>query len=250
MVAYHCGRAAQPAACRASSRQPSRSCVDFVDGLVKDTFHGDEQIHRAARHHHLLPGVPRQLHGHPAGRCAAGRRQGVRGRAPAHGGDRRHQHDGRHGARGLPSDPVGRHQAQGLRPLLQANGSPRRSMLMASVRWLLAPVNFILRVIEEAVRPLSLSLRLFGNMYAGELIFLLIACFTLGAALNHCFDLSSRRRPVLRRRRLDRLSLPDHHAAGVHFHGADHRVCGHRGREALILFFETPKTDGDKIMEH
>jgi F-type H+-transporting ATPase subunit a len=49
----------------------------------------------------------------------------------------------------------------------------------------LAPINFILRVIEEAVRPLSLSLRLFGNMYAGELIFLLIACFTLGAALNH-----------------------------------------------------------------
>jgi F-type H+-transporting ATPase subunit a len=49
----------------------------------------------------------------------------------------------------------------------------------------LAPINFVLRFIEEAVRPLSLSLRLFGNMYAGELIFLLIACFTLGAALNH-----------------------------------------------------------------
>jgi F-type H+-transporting ATPase subunit a len=50
---------------------------------------------------------------------------------------------------------------------------------------LLAPINFVLRIIEEAVRPLSLSLRLFGNMYAGELIFLLIACFTLGAALDH-----------------------------------------------------------------
>ena len=50
---------------------------------------------------------------------------------------------------------------------------------------LLAPINFILRVIEEVVRPLSLSLRLFGNMYAGELIFLLIACFTLGAAPDH-----------------------------------------------------------------
>jgi F-type H+-transporting ATPase subunit a len=50
---------------------------------------------------------------------------------------------------------------------------------------LLAPINFLLRIIEEAVRPLSLSLRLFGNMYAGELIFLLIACFTLGAALTH-----------------------------------------------------------------
>ncbi len=50
---------------------------------------------------------------------------------------------------------------------------------------LLAPINLLLRLIEELVRPLSLSLRLFGNMYAGELIFLLIACFTLDAALNH-----------------------------------------------------------------
>ena len=50
---------------------------------------------------------------------------------------------------------------------------------------LLAPINFAFRVIEEVVRPLSLSMRLFGNMYAGELIFLLIACFTLGAALDH-----------------------------------------------------------------
>ena len=49
----------------------------------------------------------------------------------------------------------------------------------------LAPVNFLFRLIEEAVRPLSLSMRLFGNMYAGELIFLLIACFTLGATLSH-----------------------------------------------------------------
>src|SRR5271165_2369844 len=50
---------------------------------------------------------------------------------------------------------------------------------------LLAQINFAFRVIEEVVRPLSLSMRLFGNMYAGELIFLLIACFTLGAALDH-----------------------------------------------------------------
>ena len=50
---------------------------------------------------------------------------------------------------------------------------------------LLAPINLLLRLIEEGVRPLSLSLRLFGNMYAGELIFLLIACFTLDATLNH-----------------------------------------------------------------
>ena len=53
------------------------------------------------------------------------------------------------------------------------------------LKLVLAPINFAFRVIEEVVRPLSLSMRLFGNMYAGELIFLLIACFTLGAALNH-----------------------------------------------------------------
>ena len=54
-----------------------------------------------------------------------------------------------------------------------------------ALKILLAPINFAFRVIEEVVRPLSLSMRLFGNMYAGELIFLLIACFTLDAALNH-----------------------------------------------------------------
>lgn len=48
---------------------------------------------------------------------------------------------------------------------------------------LLAVPNLLLRVIEEAVRPVSLSLRLFGNMYAGELIFILIAAMTLGASL-------------------------------------------------------------------
>jgi F-type H+-transporting ATPase subunit a len=48
----------------------------------------------------------------------------------------------------------------------------------------LAPVNLLLRLIEEAVRPISLSLRLFGNMYAGELIFILIALMTLGASLS------------------------------------------------------------------
>lgn len=37
------------------------------------------------------------------------------------------------------------------------------------------PVNFIFRIVEECVKPLSLSLRLFGNMFAGELIFILIA---------------------------------------------------------------------------
>lgn len=37
------------------------------------------------------------------------------------------------------------------------------------------PFNLILKVVEELAKPLSLGLRLFGNLYAGELIFILIA---------------------------------------------------------------------------
>ncbi len=40
--------------------------------------------------------------------------------------------------------------------------------------WLF-PVNVFLRLIEEFAKPISLGLRLFGNLYAGELIFILIA---------------------------------------------------------------------------
>ena len=41
--------------------------------------------------------------------------------------------------------------------------------------WWLMPVNVFFRLVEEFAKPLSLSLRLFGNMFAGELIFVLIA---------------------------------------------------------------------------
>ena len=39
----------------------------------------------------------------------------------------------------------------------------------------LFPLNIVLRVAEDLAKPLSLALRLFGNMFAGELIFFLIA---------------------------------------------------------------------------
>jgi len=39
----------------------------------------------------------------------------------------------------------------------------------------LFPVNILMSVVEEIAKPLSLGLRLFGNMFAGELVFLLIA---------------------------------------------------------------------------
>ena len=40
---------------------------------------------------------------------------------------------------------------------------------------ILAPVNFVFQLVEFFSKLVSLSLRLFGNMYAGELIFILIA---------------------------------------------------------------------------
>lgn len=45
---------------------------------------------------------------------------------------------------------------------------------------LLVPANLALNIIETLAKPISLSLRLFGNLFAGEVIFLLIALFTLG----------------------------------------------------------------------
>ncbi|WXL25899.1 F0F1 ATP synthase subunit A [Ectopseudomonas mendocina] len=43
------------------------------------------------------------------------------------------------------------------------------------VQILLVPVNFLLEFVTLIAKPISLALRLFGNMYAGELVFILIA---------------------------------------------------------------------------
>jgi len=44
----------------------------------------------------------------------------------------------------------------------------------------LIPLNLTLKLVEELAKPLSLSFRLFGNMFAGEVIFLLISFLLLG----------------------------------------------------------------------
>lgn len=41
--------------------------------------------------------------------------------------------------------------------------------------WSLVPFNLFLEIIGLLAKPLSLALRLFGNMYAGEVVFILIA---------------------------------------------------------------------------
>jgi F-type H+-transporting ATPase subunit a len=47
------------------------------------------------------------------------------------------------------------------------------------VKIILVPFNFILEIIPFLARPISLSLRLYGNLFAGEMIFLLLAVLTL-----------------------------------------------------------------------
>lgn len=55
-------------------------------------------------------------------------------------------------------------------------GAPKLSL--NPVSWILVPLamtaNFLFQMIEYVSKPLSHSLRLFGNMYAGEIIFLLL----------------------------------------------------------------------------
>ena len=57
-------------------------------------------------------------------------------------------------------------------------------------KWMM-PFNFLLKLVEELAKPVSLALRLFGNLYAGELIFILIALFTLSAGAHSVGELLS-----------------------------------------------------------
>ncbi len=46
---------------------------------------------------------------------------------------------------------------------------------------LIAPFNIVVEVASFLARPLSLALRLYGNMFAGEMVFILIALVTLSS---------------------------------------------------------------------
>lgn len=49
--------------------------------------------------------------------------------------------------------------------------------------WAFIPVNFLLEVVTLLAKPISLAFRLFGNMYAGELIFILIAVMYMAESI-------------------------------------------------------------------
>jgi len=49
---------------------------------------------------------------------------------------------------------------------------------------LAVPVNLIMEVPAFLARPVSLALRLYGNMYAGEMVFILIAILTISSGFH------------------------------------------------------------------
>ena len=51
-------------------------------------------------------------------------------------------------------------------------------------RWFLWPINLLMQIIEFIAKTVSHGMRLFGNMYAGELIFMLIALMGGAFALS------------------------------------------------------------------
>ena len=149
-----CGRrrARRPPACRPSPRRFVEMVVEFVDSQVKDTFHGDSKLHRAAGADDLLSGVPDELHGPAAGGPA--RRWAVtrRRRRAAH-------HPTCAWCRPPTSTPrsamslavfllihLRAIKAQGRLAASPRNCSPRRSTRTArSARSLLAPANLLLQ---------------------------------------------------------------------------------------------------------
>ena len=62
-----------------------------------------------------------------------------------------------------------------------------KELLCHPFPWYLAPVNLILEGVTLIAKPVSLGLRLFGNLYAGEMIFILIALMYGGTILIGIF---------------------------------------------------------------
>ncbi len=61
-------------------------------------------------------------------------------------------------------------------------GFLREALTVPFGKWMF-PVNLLFRIIEDLAKPISLALRLFGNIYAGEMVFILLAVLMSAGAL-------------------------------------------------------------------
>jgi F-type H+-transporting ATPase subunit a len=67
---------------------------------------------------------------------------------------------------------------------MKGAGGYLKSLLLHPFGPWLMPFNLLLGIVETLAKPISLALRLFGNLYAGEMIFLLIALLTLSGGFG------------------------------------------------------------------
>ena len=102
----------------------------------------------------------------------------------AHRAHRRHQHHLRARADGVRADDPLRHQGQGRRSAGPRSSSSRPSATTP----LLWPFNFLFQLVEFVSKPLSHSLRLYGNIYAGEIIFLLLGMWAASGLVGTVFS--------------------------------------------------------------
>ena len=59
-----------------------------------------------------------------------------------------------------------------------------KELLCHPFPWYFFPVNFLLETVTLVAKPVSLGLRLYGNLFAGEMIFILIALLYGGVAMS------------------------------------------------------------------
>ena len=71
----------------------------------------------------------------------------------------------------------------GMNFKVKGAGGFAREALTAPFGAKLAPINLLFRIVEDIAKPISLALRLFGNMYAGEMVFILLAVLMAGGSL-------------------------------------------------------------------
>ena len=204
--------------------------VEFVDTQVNDTFHGHEQAHRAARAHHLLLGAPVQLHGPAAGRpAAADRRTGV----------------GIEHLKVVPSTDLNVTFGMSLTVFVLMifysikikglGGFIWELLTHPFGKWMM-PFNLLLNLIEHLARPISLALRLFGNLFAGEMIFLLLALLGGSFAIGSLGGSAACSASWSSALRVGHVPHPCDHAAGLHIHDADDRVPVAGARDITDLF--------------
>ncbi|HET6587072.1 MAG TPA: F0F1 ATP synthase subunit A [Oleiagrimonas sp.] len=159
---------------RATAGVPSRGqalvelLVEFVDGQVKDVFHGDRRLLSPLALTvfvwvllmNLMDVLPLDVIPQAMGLVGA-------------------EH-----FRAVPTADLNTTAAMSLTVFVliifysfkaKGAGGYMKELFTAPFGPWLAPFNLVLNIIELLAKPISLAMRLFGNMYAGELVFMLLA---------------------------------------------------------------------------